>query len=285
MRESFIAKRLWPDVINENGNRYIVDIKFQKQSIKPLKYIIKLSSSIVPNIVKDIVLLFPTHPDEEKRELLLKDYSTYEALGKEVNTRINNSLTSEKNVKMAFIYNNLIYRCNDVVGTFYFIIATRVNIETRANQQNTISENVPIIIEMTGDMTVRNIILLHDYIIDYGDKIVESIPRRCAHLIIPNDVVLFPCEIDTRKDVKHTITTLSQRQADDLTRNPVVRRFVEGLESEDMPFSSTSDEDSSVYLEDIQEDEMTELKLTAMTPRVHLDTDKERLLKVDEQLF
>lgn len=284
MEEDLITTNLWPELITQKNNKFVVDIELSTVSEKPTQYIVQLGHQLLPHIAEKLTLLFPTHPDEEKRILYCQHYKHYHQLGHEINQRVNNSLNAVENVKMAFIYENLIYRCRNIVGTVYLLWSQRLNVETRASQQNTIAEQIPCIIEMSGNMEIRNIVFVHETTVvhEYGRKRIYPIDRKQINLIIPNQVVLFPCEVDTRKDIKHNIKTLSKQQADNLTKNPVVRRFVEGIKAEEIPFQSETDSEDTQYVRE-SDDEMYDIKLQEMTPRVQLNIET-NLLEPDEQL-
>ena len=271
-----ISNDEWQHLLLKSQHNNLVDVRLD-DNLRTFsnkynnKYIVKIADKFIKD--KHIMLLFPNHPTENKRILYTHDYSKIYKLQSEINERINKSFNGET-VKLAIVYKDKIYRINDITGTLYVVWSERINCETVNRFQNKIAEYIPVIIEMTGEMKVRNVIPLIDEFIEteYGKQNLYPIAVPHTTLLIPTDVVVFPCEIDPRNNSKTHIKTISNNHADIITKDPVVRSVMQGLSGEEPPFSKNDEKDEDSILvasSDFEFDVDSDL-LTQNTPRVHI---------------
>jgi tartrate dehydratase beta subunit/fumarate hydratase class I family protein len=92
--------------------------------------------------------------------------------------------------------------------------------------------------------------------------------------------VLFSCEVDSRKDERRQIETISGNAADAISRDPAVRRLVHGLNGEELPFELQEATIDTVVVG--SDAEVQELKMELVTPRVQLQA---RDTTTDEELL
>ena len=216
------------------------------------KYIIKLHSYNIQT--QKIYLLFPTHPLQKRRSLLVSEFSTKSNV---VSKEINKRLQEQRGDKCILIaYGDRIYQIINIKGPIYFLWAERINLQTVNQQENLIEEFVPILIETNGQFTKRNV-----FLIPSG----ELLNNKDVSIIQPIQYSLYCCETDNRKDAQLKIHTLSNSQADMITKDPVARTLVT-MDREEMPFTTS--------------DEEVELKIIPNTER-HLNYRLEK----DEQEF
>jgi hypothetical protein len=197
------------------------------------KYIIKLHSRNIQT--QKIYLLFPTHPLQKKRSLSVSEFtSKSNVLSKEINQRIQ----EERGDKCILIaYAEKIYQIINIKGPIYFLWAERINLQTVNQQENLIEEFIPILIETNGQFTKRNV-----FLIPSG----ELLNNKDVSIIQPIQYSLYCCETDNRKDVQLKIHTLSNSQADMITKDPVARTLVT-MDREEVPFT-TSDEEGELKI-------------------------------------
>jgi hypothetical protein len=207
----------------------------QENFINPFKhkYIIKLHSENIYS--QKIFLLFPTHPLQKKRSLCICDYgSKCNALSIEINKRLQEQI-GDKCLLIA--YSDQIYQLINIKGKIYFLWAERINQQTLNQQENTIEEFIPILIETNGQFVKRNLFLIpHMTLLNLKD----------VTLIEPIQYSLYCCDTDNRKESILTIHTLSNSQADMITKDPVARTLIT-MDKEEMPFT-TSDEEGDLKI-------------------------------------
>lgn len=197
------------------------------------KYIIKLHSCNIQT--QRIYLIFPTHPAQKKRSLLVSEFSSKSnVISKEINRRIQEQ-RGDKCILIA--YADKIYQMINIKGPIYFLWAERINLQTVNQQENLIEEYVPILIETNGQFMKRNV-----FLIPSG----ELLNNKDVSIIQPIQSSLYCCETDNRKDALYKINTLSNSQADMITKDPVARTLVT-MDREEMPFT-TSDEEGELKI-------------------------------------
>ena len=303
--ELIISNNLWPQLIIKSQHNSLVDVYLNQDdktysNLFRHKFIIKLSDSM--STVKPLIVLFPNHPDERKRILYTKNYSKYHKLSKEINTRLQHSLNGET-VKIAIVYRDKIYRIRGLYGTAYLLWSERINCETINQKQNQIAESIPVFFELNGQMDIRGVVpFMDDFLVnEYGKQKLYPIVTKSTTILIPTDVVLFSCEVDSRKDNQRKINTISNNEANMITKDPAVRRIMQGLRGEPVPFVSRQSLEDSIIVgssdfesEGTPRDDDSEfseqlvtyrpegivLELEQATPRVLLPSQKEEEIEV-----
>lgn len=183
------------------------------------KYIIKYDSTIPANCIMTVI--FPTHPIEKRR--LLWTSGNLKDLSLEMNARLN-----ESDKQLVITSGNKFYRFSGIVGTCYLVWAERINQQTLNRQDNLIAEHVPIFIEMNRQWGYRNIFIFGNTEITKLEDVQALDPFQCP---------IFCCETDPRKEHVRMVTTMTNSQADQITKDLVVRSLVSpSFESE--PFST-----------------------------------------------
>jgi hypothetical protein len=197
------------------------------------KYIIKFDYQIPTNCI--MALLFPNHPIEKRRVLWTS--GRLEDLQREINERIRQS--SRDGLQLVVTSGDKFYRFYNILGTVYLVWAERINQQTLNNQENTIKEGVPMLIEMNGQHCYRNIYV-------FGNEQLTKL--QDVQTIEPFHYNIFCCETDRRKDSVHLVPTMSNSQADQITKDPVVRTLVR-MDQEPPPFSTTEDNELTLVPE------------------------------------
>lgn len=276
----------WQDLIVRSRHMNVVDIYLNNdqkkyRNIFRHKFIIKLCDDMKKTPY--LMLLFPNHPDERKRILKTSDYKEYYKLSTEINRRLKESLNGET-VKMAIVYKTRIHRVRDIYGTCYMLWAERINCETMNQKQNQIAETIPVFFELNGEHTIRNVVpLLSDLVNnDAGRLTLYPIATTSTSLIVPTDVVLFSCEVDARKEHVKPIETISDNEADVISKDIAVRTLVQGLNGEDIPSELEDETLDSIVIG--RTDEEYEIVIEPQTPRVTLPQETTAKDKEEEEV-
>jgi hypothetical protein len=219
----------WQLILQQRASNDLIDIDLSCDVMNnPFrhKYIIKIDFAIPANCI--MTVLFPNHPVEKKR--VLWTTGNLQTLSKEINERLRQS--SREGLQLAVTSRDKFYRFKNVVGTVYLVWAERINMQTLNNQENTILESVPMLIELNGQYGSRNIFV-------FGNT--ELTRLHDVQLIHPFEYPIFCCEVDNRKEQVRVVSTLSNVQADLITKDPVVRTLQ--LHQEPAPFTTDNEDD------------------------------------------
>lgn len=265
--EEIIAEDQWRDLLIQNQGNQLVDVYLNSEEIysNPYKntYVVKIKKELGCRVQ----ILFPNHPDSKKRVLDSKDYKKIVPWSDEINARLEKSKKGEV-VQLAIVYENRMFRFHGQIGTGYLAWAERVNQTTINRQQNIIAENVPVYFELNGKMDIRNIVILprdRSFISStHGHQKMYPIELDTITSIFPTDTIIFSCEADMRRETTLKIKTITERKADDLTKDPVVRRLVNGIEGEEMVFDDDFEDYHVMSTSSIE----TDIELKQITPRV-----------------
>ena len=268
----------WQPLVSQNQGKYVVDVYLNNDEKKykntfNQSYVIKIDG----NMKKDnnLVLLFPRHPDEHKRVLRTGEYKNYHTLGKEINVRLRESVRDSDAIALAVVSQNKIYRFRSLLGTAYVLWATRVNQESVNDQENTIAVDVPIFYELDGAWNIRNIVIFptNDEFVEESSGHYRMYPIHLKSItnLFPTNTVLFSAEADNRKTEHKTVKTVSADQAEQMSRDLVARRFIEELDSSDLPFDNISDSEDTYIIANTDDEEMYTVEFIQETPRVHIN--------------
>lgn len=211
-------------------------IDFQQENfINPFqhKYIIKLHSENI--CTQKIYLMFPTHPLQKKRSLCASEFtSKCNVLSKEINKRMQEQRGDKC---MLIAYADKVFQIINIKGPVYFLWAERINLQVLNQQENTIAEFVPLLIETNGQFIKRNVCLIPEgRLLSTKDVTVHQ----------PIQYSLYCCETDNRKEQVYKINTISNSVSDMITKDPVARTLVT-MDREELPFT-TSDEEGELKI-------------------------------------
>lgn len=179
------------------------------------KYNIKLKSDIPSNC--DMCVLFANN----RKALWTKSYLGHlNTFSTELNSRIGRS--QEIRISSGDKY----YKFVGFVGNLYLWWGEKVNIERINHLQNEIMENVPLLVETNGEMSVRSVYL-------FGLNEIVNLED-----VILNEPIMYPlycCETDFRKNNHKTIRTVTDKLVDQRIEDTVLRRLKE-LPEDELPF-------------------------------------------------
>jgi hypothetical protein len=134
-------------------------------------------------------------------------------------------------------YSDRIYQLINIKGKIYFLWAERINQQTLNQQENLIEEFIPLLIETNGQFIKRNVFLIPQMVL---------LNLKDVTVIEPIQFSLYCCDTDNRKESIHMIHTLSNSQADMITKDPVARTLIT-MDKEELPFT-TSDEEGELKI-------------------------------------
>lgn len=223
--KKLVVEDQWQSIVSSNESDCLVDIQLNSEfSNNPFKhkYIIKIDSLIPHNCIMSV--LFPNHPNPKKR--VLWTTGNLIDLSKEINQRLSES--AREGLQLAVTCQNNIYRFHGILGPVYLLWAERINLQTLIREDNIIREFVPILTETNGQYSTRNVFI-------FGNKEVTSL--KDVKLLDPIKEIVYCCETDPRKETIKQIPTLSNVEADQITKDLVVRSLV-NLDNERTPFES-----------------------------------------------
>lgn len=199
-----------------------------KENANPFrnKYVIKLDSALGRD---NIVIIFPHYPSNPY--LFTARYSSLEKLSRDINERLD--LCKKVDREFGVTNRNHIVWFRNPMGPIYLWWAQRINMETINSQENIIGHNIPVLVESNGESGYRNVyIFTEDRLLNIQDMSMIEPIKGCS---------LFCCDLPAPRSSGKTIRTLSEREANQITQDPVVRRLVT-LEDERVPYSTTEDE-------------------------------------------
>ena len=191
----------------------IIDINFASKQVSTLKYIINLDFQIPSNC--NMTVIFPNHDVEKMRLLWVNSYLGHlNDMSKDINERIRQS--NRENLGISVTSGDYFYRFTEFVGNIYLFWCKRVNIESSSNADNLQIENVPVIIETNGQMSIRNIFL-------FGEN--KCLNVDLCTLYVKPKYEIFCCETDARKDNFKIHKTFNDKSVDQITKDLVVKSF------------------------------------------------------------
>ncbi len=211
----------WQSLLLQKESDYIVDVYLQNAVSKnPFqhKYIIKFDSEIPPNC--NMTVIFPNHPVEKKR--ILWTNGNLRDLSLNINSRLKDS--NREGCQLVVTAGNRFYRFHGFTGTIYLVWAERINQQTLNKQDNTIAESIPLLLELNGQWGYRNIFI-------FGKTEITNL--QDAQALDPFQHSIFCCESDPRKENVRVVATMTNTQADQITKDLVVRSLI----SEPEPFA------------------------------------------------
>lgn len=223
--KKLVVEDQWQSIVSTNESDCLVDIQLNSESVNnPFKhkYIIKIDSEIPHNCIMSV--LFPNHPNPKKRVLWTTGYLV--DLSKEINQRLSES--ARDGLQLAITCQDKIYRFHGILGPIYLLWAERINLQTLIREDNIIREFVPILTETNGQYSTRNVFI-------FGNKEITNL--KDVKLLDPIQEIIYCCETDPRKETIKQIPTLSNNEADQITKDLVVRSLV-NLDNERTPFES-----------------------------------------------
>lgn len=218
----------WQGILNGNEFDGLVDIYLNSEELQnPFKhkYIVKINSEIPYNCL--MAILFPNHPNQKKRILWTTGYLN--SLSKEINQRLSES--SRDGLQLAVTAGEKIYRFYNIIGPVYLFWASRINIQTLNREENSILNDIPILIETNGQWSTRSVFIFGN---TSATKLTDFQPLE------PIQTILYCCESDPRKENIQIINTLTELKADELTKDLVVRTLVD-MKQEQIPFADNLD--------------------------------------------
>jgi hypothetical protein len=85
--------------------------------------------------------------------------------------------------------------CVGITGTLYLLWARHVNRTNHGNVPNTLFNDVPVLVNMTGAARVRGIYILREEILEDADLLRIPITAESPTFLQDGDVDLFVCEV------------------------------------------------------------------------------------------
>lgn len=156
----------------------------------------------IPSGANQLVCLFPNHEDrdnERKHVLYVDKCWSLATLNKQINKRFKASLEHTEggggSVKFAVCYGKHVFICSGIVGTIYLLWARHVNRTNHGNVPNTLFNDVPVIVNMTGSARVRCIYILREEILEDTDLLRIPITMDSPTFLQDGDTDLFVCEV------------------------------------------------------------------------------------------
>lgn len=211
------------------------------------------------------ILIFPCHPDENKRVLYTYNYNTIIKLNRELNKRLQESYGINyvyETVRMAVLCGNVVYKLHNLNGTAYLVWATYVN-SNHNNIVNRIVNDVPILVQMDGYNVFQSVLQLVPII--KPDTVVQPLNVARCKFFVPFNVFLWTNEADPRDQHATRVEIASREQAVDECSDEICEDLLPtNLQEEPEPFS----QDNMV---DLDSSEPYSLKLFSGTPRVSVD--------------
>ena len=187
------------------------------------KYIIKLLFWVPKE--PNATLLFPRL--KKNRVMPIRGEIKSSDVARDLNARLDQS--GRDGVSLVVAYNSHFYCMTGITGTVYLIWAERIHQQTVNQMEPQTMENVPLIIEMNRERTLRNV-----YVIGHE----QPLPMADVTLLTPTlDGDIFCCELDPRVDQKLSISTISSVEADRITTDPIGPAIRMLKDEEDPPFA------------------------------------------------
>jgi hypothetical protein len=187
------------------------------------KYTIKLKSDIPSNC--NMCILFPNHPLQKKRILWTKSYLGHlNQFSTELNDRIQKC--NRDNLSIWVSCGNGFFEFQKFVGNIYLFWAETVNIQSVNQFQNVILKDVPLIIETNGQMSNRSLFVFQEE---------NGIIINLQDVNLQEPIGIYCCDTDFRRDTQKMIVTLSDRKANQIVEDLVLRRLRE-LSEDELPF-------------------------------------------------
>lgn len=249
---------------DQNNSEHILEVDLGSETYDDVwrhKYTIMLSSEIPKDHY--LYLIFPNHPDPKQHVLKTNNFKSLPKLDNEIDSRLNASRKKTEqagNIKFVIVYGNFIHKMVNLNGTAYVYWAKRINRKTINNIRNTISENVPVFIEMNGCGKMLSFVPLcgNDNSNEDGNQTdsefdslrIVPIPLKQCEFFIPLNKPMFNCESDPRAVEKRHFRTLSHEEALEQSTK-LIHDQHNDVSAEELPFdNSSSSGDSSFEISD-----------------------------------
>jgi hypothetical protein len=188
------------------------------------KYNIKLNSDVPANC--DMCIMFPNHPLNKKKTLWTQSYLGHlNTFSKELNERIQKSNRDHLEIRISS--GDYYYKFTGFVGNLYLWWGEKVNIERINRLQNEVIENVPILVETNGQMSLRSLFI-------FGLNVLVNLED-----VVLNEPIMYPlycCETDFRNNNQKVIPTMTQQLVNQVVDDPVLKHLRE-LPEDDLPFN------------------------------------------------
>jgi len=208
----------WQLLLEQGGAGSVVEIDLNTDGVNPFKhkYIIKYNSEIPANCIMSV--FFPNHSDWKKRILWTSgDLST---LSREINERLG------KERELVVSSGTKFYRFRGITGTVYLVWAEYINQQNINNLEKEIAQQVPVLIELDKHWGYK-----HIYV--FGNTEVTNLCD--VQTFDPFMYSIFCCETDSREQIIRKIQTVTNLEADQVTKD-LVDRTVVSLDNVEAPF-------------------------------------------------
>jgi hypothetical protein len=152
--------------------------------------------SATPKVaVNEAAFTFLTHPDPDHQVIYPHQYTSYQDLGRDINARLREGTSPDDIPRMVVITRHQIFPLWGITGTVYVNWAKTVTRSVVGSEEPPLEmHNVPVLLELTGQMQVRSLVLL-DACFTPG-----PVDLHRVKMLFPSTTVsLFPCEADTRQ--------------------------------------------------------------------------------------
>ena len=217
-----IANDTYLQIVQRENAQECVDIDLsgsKKDNPFQHKYKIMLDSTIPPASYCMLIILFPSHPVEAKRVMYTSDYKTIGALGNELNDRLREARNYGDIPPVILACGKRLYRVKNVHCTLYLMWARRIQMCTINSHETVLASNIPILIEMDGHYSHRNIVMFQNDT-NGGERELKPMDLECIDILIPFREPIYVCE-SVREKSSRTIETLSEAGAlNYITSNP-----------------------------------------------------------------
>lgn len=205
----------------KHAHKYVKNVDFfEKASTQdPFKsrYIIYMLEELPPkkNHGRDLVCLFPNHPNPKRRVLDSRSYFSLSSFNTDINNNLKESLDNTKiasEIKMAVVYGNNVFVCKLITGTVYIIWASYINRINAGNVAHTPYRQVPLIFNLDGQYHVKNIFILKSKITN-NEQDLAKLPITNGNPLIMQTKPVFVCETQPLDVTKNKLITITKQDA------------------------------------------------------------------------
>lgn len=239
---------------NLGQRRQIVDFKQDVvlDETNSGNYCVMLESGFSSEKGNEVGCILGTHGNPKKQVLLSASFKSLRSFNLELNERFRNALDRTDIVgsnKLAVCYGNHIFVCSGLTGTVYIVWAKHINFTNYSNVASTIDSDVPMIVNMDGQMKVKGIYFLKPTVHDASDLERIPISTKSPEIIFEIKCMPWVAEVREEKPPRNTIQTLTYKQAVARVTSPSTLNSSsqQQIERESNPFGASVDFEDDSY--------------------------------------
>jgi hypothetical protein len=270
--QKIVLEEQWQDLLIQKTNPHfdLIDVDLSKgEYCNPFRHEYRAATNCEIQSNCPIIILFPHHPVKKKQVLWTCNYKSMAELGGDINDQLpsfkkNTGSVELRGIQMAILIDNRVIRIRGTMGTCYLVWLSEFNEITPNEQRSKVMENVPCLVEMNGERSIRNMVVFSP---DAGRNKKKLRSIDLSNLMFEDDITkdIFVREDDPRKrladKIEKPVLRTTADAMDIVTRSGIERELIQDINGPPA-FENYGDSDDDINI--IAEG----LTMDIVTPRI-----------------